>query len=273
MSGVNQNSYTTKLIFRRDGLNLEYIIGENKFNENATKTEVVRYLKGIYRNKTLFMENFIKHFLEAPKKFKQKCIDENQPNDFFNPEDFECSAQMQELIDIYEMVTPFTIKEAFELKDDGFRIKVFGSINIAEMINGLGATRISVDGKPVKHKQYDEFGNFIGHKEYDVIYETYSINGEKLGIEDNDELCVVKCWCTTTNKEHFIWVDPKHKYKPLEAIASTFMVPRNIIPHIKELKRQGDILICEMNEKVDADMNDMVSLTSDQYFSLLTCQS
>ena len=102
------------------------------------------------------------------------------------------------------------------------------------------------------------------------MYETHEINGEKLGIED--KLYAVKCWCTSTNKEHWIWIDEKYKDDPLNAIASTFMVHENVIPHIKALKRQGDLLLLEMEEDVKPE-GEMVSLTKEQYFGLLVAQS
>jgi hypothetical protein len=58
----------------------------------------------------------------------------------------------------------------------------------------------------------------------------------------------------------------------LTAIASTFVVHKNIIPHIKALKRQGDILLTEMDDDIKPE-GEMVSLTKEQYFGLLVAQS
>ena len=139
------------------------------------------------------------------------------------------------------------------------------------MIKELGHKRIKTDGKPVRHKQFDKQGNFTGYKEYDVVYELHEVYGEKLGI--NQSLYAVKCWCTTTNKEHWIWVEDKYKDNVLEAVASTFRIHPNIIPYIKELKRQGDILLVELTEDVKPEGNELVPLTAEQYFTLLTAQS
>jgi hypothetical protein len=49
-------------------------------------------------------------------------------------------------------------------------------------------------------------------------------------------------------------------------------VHENLIPFIKELKRQGDILLVELTQEVDP-RGQMVSLSKDQYFDLLTAQS
>jgi len=63
-----------------------------------------------------------------------------------------------------------------------------------------------------------------------------------------------------------------YKDDPLAAIASTFRIAENLIPYIKELKRQGDILIVELTEEIEPKGN-VVPLTSEQYFSLLTAES
>ena len=67
----------------------------------------------------------------------------------------------------------------------------------------------------------------------------------------------------------------KYKDKPLEAVASTFRIHESLIPYIKELKRQGDILLVEMKEG-SSDIKpegEIIPLTSEQYFELLTAQS
>ena len=69
------------------------------------------------------------------------------------------------------------------------------------------------------------------------IYETYEVKGEKLKLREN--VYALKVWCTSTDKEHWLWIDKKYKDNPLEAVASTFHIHENLIPHIKELKRQG----------------------------------
>jgi hypothetical protein len=58
----------------------------------------------------------------------------------------------------------------------------------------------------------------------------------------------------------------------LEAIASTFRIHENLIDNISELKRQGDILIVELKEEIDPS-GEIVPLTAEQYFGLLTAQS
>lgn len=228
---------------------LKYSVDNNVF-ELCSISEGIKYLKGIYTNKERFLERYYK------------------PQYLYNNE--YLNILLDDLLNKYDDAKPYTYAEAFVIKNEAYKSLVFGSIDINEMINNLGHTRINTAGKQVKHKQFDNSGNFIGYKEYDNVYETHAINSNKLGL--TEELYAVKCWCTSTNKEHWIWIEDKYKNDPLEAIASTFRIHENLVPHIKELKRQGDILLVELNNDIEPEGN-IISLNSEQYFSLLTAQS
>lgn len=231
----------------------------NKMKGCSTE-ELSRYLKGVYSNRERFISRFVEKKLEQLAELKKSYPDRyNQVVDFLNS-----------ITKNFDKCIPFTFKEAFELKEREFQALVFSSINITEMINKLGAKRIKTDGINVKHRKYDTNGNFLGLEDYHNIYETHEVDGTELGI--NSSLYVVKCWCTSTNKEHWLWIDEKYKNDPLNAIASTFMVHENVIPHIKALKRQGDLLLVETDEEVVPEGN-MVSLSKEQYFGLLVAQS
>lgn len=240
-----------KLFFKEHN-NLVFDVNNDEFNFNTSKENILRYFKGIYSNK----ERFISRFIDKIKNISNnKTIDDLKSY----------------LVRNFDKVEPFTYEEAFNLGDDDFQRFVFDSIDITDMIKNLGCERINVKGTPVKRKQFDNEGNFIGYKEYDNIYETYKVNGEKLGLT-NDDLFALKVWCTSTNKEHWLWIEEKYKDDPLEAVASTFRIHKNLIPHIKELKRQGDIIFVELNQEVEPE-GEIVPLTAKQYFELLTAES
>lgn len=253
------------LYFFKDATTVLYNTEKKEF-EGCSKEEFLKYIRTRFTNFERFQSNFVKPVKELLDEFPEMEEEENIPHTQ------ACLDLINEIMDIYPSLEPFTYREAFNLNNDEFRALVFGSIRIPDMIEELGSERIKVEGMPVKHKKFDPEGNFIGMEEYDVIYETHKVNGDKLGI--NDDLCAVKCWCTTTNDEHWLWVDEVHINDPLEAIASTFMVHESLVPHITELKRQGDILLVELDSDVEPKEDDkMVSLNKDQYFSLLTAQS
>lgn len=256
-----------KIIFT--AFNGVYFETETEEMVGCTATELVRYLKGVHTNYERFMNRFINVkkniFLNGYPEHEIAGLKEVSEEDYNKTVKF-----FDSLSEMYNDVEPFTFKESFELDGREFQALVFSSIDIPQMINELGAIRIKTDGIKVNHRQYDGEGNFTGVKEYDNIYETHEIEGKKLGLDES--LYAVKCWCTSTNKEHWLWIDDQYKNDPLTAIASTFVVHKNIIPHIKALKRQGDILLTEMDEDVKPE-GEMVSLTKEQYFGLLVAQS
>jgi len=190
---------------------------------------------------------------------------------------FACDEVLDELLNIYDKVKEFSYAEAFAIPNEVFQAKVFGSIDIVEMIKELGHERIATAGKHLRHKQFSKEGEFEGYVEYDVIYETHKVDSTKLpSLEgDNDgDVYALRCWCTTTDKEHWLWIEDEYKDDPLEAVAQTFRVHKNVIPHITEIKRQGDMLLVELDKEIKPSSTDeIVPLTAEQYFGFLTAQS
>jgi hypothetical protein len=244
---------------RTSGVTLSF--DDASFND-APFNDVISYFKMFYRTDERFNSEFLEPFRAA-----QKYVDWPMP---------EFTDKLEEA---FKYAEPFTYAEAFNITEDGFRMKVFNLIDVSEMIESLGHKRIHTDGKKVTQKVYSESGQFLGYQEFDNIYEIHEVdasalmNNSRVGLENiNTTAYALKCWCTSTNKEHWLWIEEKYKDNPLEAVASTFRVHENLIPHIKEIKRQGDILLVELNEDVEPSGN-IIPLTSEQYFGYLTCQS
>ncbi|WP_016990230.1 hypothetical protein [Flavobacterium sp. ACAM 123] len=229
--------------------NLTYRLNKNQLGE-CTCLEALRFLKGIYTSIERFQERYLNDIASIPELYKLHTYLSNN----------------------YDSVEAFSFKEALQIESLGFKRMVFDSINITEMIQNLGATRLQVTGKEVTRKQYDHFGKSLPEINYHAIYETYTIDGRLLELKLDINLFAVKCWCTSTNKEHWLWIEDEYKDDPLAAIASTFRFHENVIPHIKELKRQGDIMLVEMKTEVNP-KGKIIPLTADQYFNLLTAES
>lgn len=251
--------------------NLEFNVEKLEFSYTYSNEDVIRYFKGRLGSLDRFMENIINKL--------------NHPYSVDGIEEFKIPNELIEnFIKLFGEVEPFTYQEAFKIEDDIFRIMVFSSIDISEMVKNMGAKRIKTDGMEVNHKQYDYEGNHIGDKTYDVVYEIHEADGTKLGLKD-EKIYALKCWCTSTNQEHYLWIEDNYKDNPLEAVASTFRVHENVIPYIKEIKRQGDVLLVELKESIkDSGLYDFdgnmvgkwgkeVPLTADQFFGYLTAQS
>jgi len=245
----------------REGNTLSLNITEKNVINDVSNTDALRYLSGIFNN----LERFKGRFTDICRSVHKR---EDIPAE--RVESFKCDEFMNELEELFEHVQPFSYDEAFKIENLQFQAMVFGSIDIREMIQNLGSNRIATDGIEVKHKRFDTDGNLLGVEDYHNVYEVYEVSGEKLGLNEN--IYALKCWCTSTNLEHWLWIEDQYKDKPLEAVASTFRIHKNLIPHIKELKRQGDVLLVEMKEDVVPE-GEIVALTAEQYFGLLTSQS
>lgn len=250
---------------RTNGLSISY---DTKTFTECTFKEGVKYLKMFYGTRERFEKEFLNQFKSAQTR-----------------QGWDLSDFTKMLDGAFDSATPFTYSEAFSVSDNAFRIRVFNLIDIGDMIAELGHKRICVDGKKHVQKVYSRDGEYLGTEEFDNIYEIHEVNVLPLiqsesearntdmsNTIENSVAYALKCWCTSTNKEHWLWIEEQYKDNPLEAVASTFRVHQNLIPHIKEIKRQGDILLVELNEEVEP-KGSIVPLTAEQYFGYLTCQS
>lgn len=155
-----------------------------------------------------------------------------------------------------------------------FRRFCFRYTGIGLLMEKLGAMKINEAEIPVRHLQYDRNGNASTVKKINR-YEVHAVENTKLGIHSwrqDPNSYAVKCWCPSTRKEHWLWIEPQYKDNALTAIASTFRIHENLIPHIRCLKRQGDLLICELEREVFPQGNTR-PLTASEYFSLLVAES
>ena len=228
--------------------------------ERLTTDSVIRYIRTRYTNKERFVSGFVTPVRDIMSKISNSST-ELPPN---------LITLIDSLVTSWDTAKPYTYAEAFKLKSEAFKSIVFGCIRVPEMIQELGHRRIATAGRPVRHKQFAPDGEFIGYREYDVIFETHQVDGTKLGLRD--DIYAVRCWCTTTHNEHWLWIQDEWRNDPLEAIAHTFQVHENLVPYIKELKRQGDVLLVELVQDVEP-RGAMVTLSAEQYFGLLTAQS
>lgn len=175
---------------------------------------------------------------------------------------------LDDIVRMFKILPAFNYKDAFELENASDRSIVFGVIDVSEMIRNLGSQRLKVEGKELTQRVYSEDGSYY-ETPITVVYELYSVDCSEIGGDPDTR--AIKCWCTSTNKEHWLWLEGKPE-SPLEGVASTCFVYPNMIGKIRCIKRQGDVFLFEMLEEVHPEGNP-VSLDMDTYFSLLVCQT
>lgn len=169
--------------------------------------------------------------------------------------------------DHWDEYDPFSYKELFEFENQQARAAMFRFADPSQMMEHLGAERYATAGKEVTYETGEVNNN---------IYELYKAKANKLDSNLEGDIYAVKVWCTSTNEEAWLWVEEEFADDPLRAIASTFRIHEDVIPEIKCLRRQGDILIPEMKDSYDNTIKPsgrIVPLTPDQYFGLLVMES
>lgn len=244
---------------------MDFIIDGEKYNVDecgfiAPIDEYTRYLKGKYRNNLERCKG--RFIIPLLKELKKNGLENHLHN-------------VASILHYWDISKPYNYREAFEIVNDNFRGHVFSSIDIREMINHLGAVRIKTEGIQLKNKVYNEYTGEFTEVDYDYVAELHQVNGEKLGLTD-EILYVLKLWCTSTNKEHWLWVDETqcNINSPLDAVASTCIVYEPMVGNIKHIIRQGDVFIFEMKDKVNISSSDKkVRLSKEMYFDLLKSQA
>lgn len=228
-----------------DGIELDIKEGQPK---QCSKDGMVRFYKGMYRTKESLMREFkdISDNVQFIKDFIYESFDDAEP---------------------------FSIKECFQIEDDEFRRIVFESVDIDEMMDYINPDHYTSDGIKVNTKVFDEEGNHVDTVEKHNVYQVHVADAGKLDSRlAGQSIYILKCWCTSTNNHHWIWIDERHKDDPLEAVASTFRIHKNLLNYLKEIKRQGDVLITELTEDVEPE-GEIVSLDKETYFKYLSCET
>jgi hypothetical protein len=125
-------------------------------------------------------------------------------------------------------------------------------------------------------KTYTENGEEIDTMIKDE-YELYKIDGERLFPEEKlswktarATIYAVRCWCSTTKREYWIYVPRTvgEKNSALTAIAWTVRLEYS---NIKSIYRQGDVFISELTEESEG--LPPFHLSSEQYVTLLKAVS
>lgn len=242
---------------------LDFNLENSYFSDyNVDEVQITKYLKGVYRkNKPRFKKRFLDYFRKAFVAYEVEHL----------------NYLMDNIEYIWDKVEPFTYKEAFEIENQNFRALVFSSIDIREMIENLGSKRVATEGRELINKVWNPTEGRFEEIPYTVVYELHHVNGEKLGVTEEVNLPIIRCWCTSTDEEHWLWVDNKfaeNGASPLEAISSTCVVYESMKGKIKHIIRQGDVFLFEMIEDVTPSDNEpTVALTMEEYFSLLKSQA
>ncbi|WP_343566250.1 hypothetical protein [Sphingobacterium sp.] len=182
--------------------------------------------------------------------------------------------------EMWDSIDPITVQQALAEKNTERRRVMFDCIGVAKLFSQLEPellnkqvlsktrTRWDQDNKPWKHQ-------------FEDVYELYRIEGKKLfepvsQWQKPNDVFAVRCWCTTTNREYWIyvpediatgiprWRGGESNPDAIRAIAWTIRID---ITNPKRIFRQGDIIVAE--ESDNSSPVEPYHLSKEQYIHLL----
>ncbi len=183
----------------------------------------------------------------------------------------------------WDDIEPVTVQEALAIENTEIRRTYFDCIGVVKIFKELNPKLR--DKKVIKKKRikWDDDNKELEYK-FEDVYELYEIEGKKLfeknrwGQEPNP-IYAVRCWCTTTNREYWLYVNneaatglgwwqlrnqDKPDYNAVRAIAWTIRLD---ITHPQRIYRQGDIIVAKKSSK--SEETSPYHLDEKQYLKLM----
>ena len=181
----------------------------------------------------------------------------------------------------WNKIKPVTVEEALKVNNTEERRVYFDAIGIQKLFQSLKPELLDRQVIKKKRTKWDDNNDPMEY-EFEDVYELYKIEGEKLYEKDRfgnppQPVFAVRCWCTTTNREYWLyvpreaalgsqWWSNKNEHKPdaIRAIAWTIRID---IEDPERIYRQGDIIV--VKSKKDSRKSFNYHLDKDQYLSLM----
>jgi hypothetical protein len=214
------------------------------------------------------------------RDFKKAVITHESLNDF---EEFVSS--------MWPLIETVTIQDALIQENTEDRRVYFDAIGIEKLFKSLDPKLLDKQTIKKSRTRWDDEFNEYTH-EFEDVYELYEIPASKMftkdrwGNEPRDHIYAVRCWCTTTNREYWLYVPrwaalgeswwsssegaTKASADAIRAIAWTVRldVP---IGHVDRIYRQGDIIVAKIKTEITEDTMSALPyhLSKEDYLQLM----
>lgn len=180
----------------------------------------------------------------------------------------------------WDDIKPVTVQQALAIQNAEVRRVYFNCIGVEKLFKELEP--VLRDRQVIKKKRmkWDDSNDSIEY-EFEDVYELYEIEGKKLFETDRwgsdpRPVYAVRCWCTTTNREYWLYVNDeaacgetrwnnKKKYDAIQAIAWTIRID---VDNPERIYRQGDIIVAKIGPK-STEMSWTRHLKKEQYLELM----
>jgi hypothetical protein len=190
----------------------------------------------------------------------------------------------------WDKIEPVTVEDALKIENAEERRIYFDAIGIEKLFKSLDPKLLDRQVIKKKRAKWDDDNKEYTH-EFEDVYELYEIEGNKLFEKDRwgsspQPVYAVRCWCTTTNREYWLYVtkeaalgdkwwwgssDPEEK--KADAVRAIAWTVRIDVPeeNVERIYRQGDIIVAKIKD--EAKMTESTfrpyHLSKEQYLSLM----
>lgn len=188
--------------------------------------------------------------------------------------------------EMWDNIKPVTVEEALSLNNVEERRLYFDCIGVAKLFQSMDPKLLDKQTVKKKRVRWNEDNKEWEHN-FEDIYELYSIEGTKIFGKPKDDIgrpflpvYAVRCWCTTTAREYWIYVPEeiaigssrnfRNEFEQnipdaIRAIAWTIRID---ITNPKRILRQGDIILVEESDD-SQQLRQPKHLDSKEYLSLM----
>jgi len=187
----------------------------------------------------------------------------------------------------WDSIVPVTVEEALQLENTEERRTYFDAIGIEKLFKGLDPKLLDKQTIKKSRTRWDEEFKEYTH-EFEDIYELYEIEATKMfktdrwGNVPTQHIYAVRCWCTTTNREYWLyvpreaalgnnWWNRDSEGTKADAIRAIAWTVRVSITDPEKIYRQGDIIV--VKESSTSVETTPYHLTKEQYLSLMTSET
>jgi len=193
--------------------------------------------------------------------------------------------------EVWDSIEKVTAKEAFSQKNAEKRRMYFDCIGVVELFKQANPKLLDRQVIKKKRKRWDDKNDPYDYK-FEDVYELYSIDPAELykgakggGVEisrfgSTAKYIAVRCWCTTTNREYWIYVpedealkkgvsrwSSERKNSDYDAVKAIAWTIRLDITEPEKIYRQGDIIVAK--ESANSKKTTPYHLSKEDYLKLM----
>lgn len=189
--------------------------------------------------------------------------------------------------DCWNDIKPVTVEQALRKENTEDRRTYFDCIGVVKMFKQLNPVLRNRQVITKKRTKWDDNNDPVEY-EFQDVYELYEIDGNKIFPKDQwgrqpEPIFAVRCWCTTTNREYWLYVSRQaatgnswgvindEDYDAIRAIAWTIRVDVTE-ESIEKLYRQGDIIVAKLKDETK-ELGWFNHLSKEQYLEKMYSES